>query len=269
MNDELISVITVAKNAEKTIRATIDSVLSQTYRNIEYICIVGECNDKTNIIIDEYKKQFDLKGVRLKHVSGPDSGIYDAMNKGSELASGQWLYFLNADDRLCDGVVFQRIFAEKHIYDETDCVYGNIILCSDGKFVIRKGAPVSAIYYKFPICHQAAFVRKSIIKKYGFNEEYKRLADFDQFFRMYLDNRIFKYVDVDVAYFSTDGVSQKNNIALAIEREKIHKKLGISRKKRIRRWVRYFFICVIKDNRLFYKCFFGIDYWIQKIKNIH
>ena len=106
-------------------------------------------------------------------------------------------------------------------------------------------------------------------KKYGFNEEYKRLADFDQFFRMYLDNRIFKYVDVDVAYFSTDGVSQKNNIALAIEREKIHKKLGISRKKRIRRWVRYFFICVIKDNRLFYKCFFGIDYWIQKIKNIH
>ena len=94
----LISIITVCFNSSKTIRQTIESVLNQTYTNIEYILVDGKSTDNTVAIIEEYAPQFTAKGIVYRWVSEPDAGIYDAMNKGIKLATGEWIGIINSDD---------------------------------------------------------------------------------------------------------------------------------------------------------------------------
>ena len=95
MQKTLVSIITVCWNSEKYIRDTIESVLNQTYKNIQYIIIDGKSTDKTLSIIDEYKERF---GDRLTLVSEKDSGIYNAMNKGLALVKGELVGIINSDD---------------------------------------------------------------------------------------------------------------------------------------------------------------------------
>lgn len=118
----LISIITVALNSAKTVEDTIRSVLFQTHSNIEYIIIDGGSKDNTVSIIEKYATLF---GKRLKYVSEPDFGIYDAMNKGMGIATGYIVVFLNSDDYFKDIDVLDRIAAtfEKK---ETDAVFGNV-----------------------------------------------------------------------------------------------------------------------------------------------
>lgn len=267
MNYHLISVITVAKDAEQTIKEAIESVIVQTYRDIEYIFVVGNSSDNTNAIIDSYKDKLKRRNIIYKHVSESDAGIYNAMNKGIKLASGEWVYFLNSDDKLCDKYVLEKIFNNKHIMlDNTDCIYGNIVLVDGERRVVRKGAPIETIYYKFPFSHQAVFVKRLTVNDYMFDENYSRLADFNQFLRMYLDKKKFVYVDIEVAFFALSGVSQKNIYSLMIERENIHKSLGVARKRRAMRWIRYFFICIIKGNGSLYSKFISGNEKMQRLK---
>ena len=94
----LISVITVCFNSEKTIRNTIESVLNQTYDNVEYIVVDGLSEDGTVQIAQEYEQRFADKGYRYKIISEKDNGIYDAMNKGIRTASGEIIGIINSDD---------------------------------------------------------------------------------------------------------------------------------------------------------------------------
>lgn len=266
MRDCMISVITVAKDAEQTIGSAIESVLLQTYRNIEYIFVVSKSNDNTDGIIESYKALLSDRGIIYKHISEPDTGIYNAMNKGIYHASGEWVYFLNADDRLRDDLVFENVFFNSCIdLEKIDCIYGNIVLADGKRIIVRKGSPVETIYYKFPFSHQAFFVKRATILHYMFDEKYNRLADFKQFSMMYLDHKKFEYVNVDVALFSMSGASQKDFFQLMLEREKIHRELGMAEKKRMKRWIRYFFICVIKGNNFLFRIFFFVNEKIQKI----
>ena len=119
-----VSVITVCFNAEKTIRDTIESVLSQSFTDFEYIIVDGKSKDNTNGIIAGFDDAFSAKGIEYKHVSEPDNGIYDAMNKGAGLASGEWIIFMNADDRFSDPEVLKDIFGDCD-YSGYDVVYGD------------------------------------------------------------------------------------------------------------------------------------------------
>ncbi len=264
MNARTISVITVAWNAEATIEKTIISVINQTYKPIEYIFIDGKSTDGTNDIINRYRDEITLRNIAFKHVSEKDTGIYNAMNKGLELACGEWIYFLNADDRLYDDYVFEKVFCNSIKYEKIDCIYGNVIHCHGDIFVKKRGAPIETIFYKYPICHQAAFVKRNTLMKYRFNEEYKRLADFNQFFSMYLDGKNFEYMDIYIAFFSLLGVSQSNYLDLMFEREKVHLKLGIAKRKRIIRWSRYLFIYIIKTNGILYRFYLKLNERIQQ-----
>lgn len=119
-----ISVITVSFNSEHTISDTIESVLNQTYNDIEYIIVDGSSSDNTMQIIKEYESKFEMSGKKLKWISEKDNGIYDAMNKGIKLSSGEVIGLLNSDDYYIDSLAVEDI-AKSFYKEQCDCLYGN------------------------------------------------------------------------------------------------------------------------------------------------
>ena len=101
----MLSIITATYNSEKTLKATIESVLNQDISDFEYILVDGNSSDASVDIIESYSEKFKRKGVRYKWISEPDTGIYDAWNKGVKLATGDWIAFLGSDDFYLDGAL--------------------------------------------------------------------------------------------------------------------------------------------------------------------
>ena len=201
-NQPLISIITVAYNAASTIEKTILSVINQTYSNIEYIIIDGSSNDSTIEIVKKYE------GKITSWISEPDKGIYDAMNKGINKATGEWINFMNSGDTFFCNTTIEDIFKRADI--KSDIIYGNTNLqLSIGEY-IQKGEIVTDNKY-MPFVHQASFSRTSLMKKYGFDTKYKICADRNFFYTAYKNKAIFEYVDVNVSnYEAEEGVSSVN-----------------------------------------------------------
>lgn len=124
------SIITVTYNAEKVLEETIQSVITQTYRNVEYIIVDGASKDNTLKIIEKYQGYISLM------VSEPDKGLYDAMNKGIQMATGDYLCFLNAGDKLHENNTLQRIAETLNDKELPDVVYGETaIVDEEGNFL--------------------------------------------------------------------------------------------------------------------------------------
>lgn len=138
-----VSVITVCRNAENVIEKTISSVVEQTYENIEYIIVDGASQDKTLEIVTRYAE----KG-NIKYITEPDRGIYDAMNKGIRMSTGDYLEFLNAGDALINHNVIEKV-VDEITKCQADIVYGNILYhYSDGSERTRVyGQFCSTLFY--------------------------------------------------------------------------------------------------------------------------
>lgn len=197
MNDTpLISIVTVCYNAAKEIEKTILSVINQTYSNVEYIIVDGGSTDGTVDVIRKYENKI------TKWISEPDKGIYDAMNKAIDMATGEWINFMNAGDQFVDDEVVSRLFSSDNI--ECDVLFGNTIH-SDKKKIREKGVLYSD---KFPAFgHQSSFVKTQLMKKYHFDTNYKVCADFAFFYRLYKEGRVFNYIDTDIALYDVNGFS--------------------------------------------------------------
>lgn len=197
-NSVKITVITVSYNAALTIEESILSVIKQTYRNIEYIIIDGNSNDGTVDIIKKYAKNIAY------WVSEPDSGIYDAMNKGLSVATGHYVYFLGADDVIADNGVFSRIASEME-NDTSIIYYSNVKFKHSG--IIYPGI----IKSNYRICldnfsHQAIFYPLKIYSHKKYNINYRLWADYVYNIELYADKKNkFKYVDDIIAIFNCDG----------------------------------------------------------------
>lgn len=177
-----VSIITPSFNSDKTIEETINSVLSQTYKNIEYIIIDGGSKDKTLEIIDKYKDKI------AKIISEPDKGIYDAMNKGIKLATGEIIGILNSDDLYFDEYVIENIvmvFQKNNI----DCLWGDLVYFKydKNKFtrIWRAGEYKLGIFKTGWIPpHPTFFIKKEIYEKYGnFRLDFPVAADYELMFR--------------------------------------------------------------------------------------
>ncbi len=200
-----ISIIIVVFNGAKTIEKTLESVLGQTWRNLELIVVDGGSTDDTLEILKK------IENPVLSWTSEPDKGIYDAMNKGLQKATGDWIYFLGADDEFYDRKVLSSVFEEAH-FENIDFIYGNVKSDAfkgiyDGVFNYNK------LLIK-NISHQAIFYHKSIFLKNGnFNLKYKSHADWDFNLRCFeiKDIRI-KYVDRIIAQFGEGGVSSNYDL---------------------------------------------------------
>jgi glycosyltransferase involved in cell wall biosynthesis len=210
MNEFKISIITVVRNDKNNIRATINSVLNQTYLNIEYIVIDGASTDGTLEIIREYGNKI------FKIISEPDKCLYDAMNKGTVIATGDWISYLNSGDIYADCYTVENIFFhnKKYIYDK-DVIYSDVIADFNPNKVIRKAKSIKLFFLGIPFSHQANFVKIKLAKKKLFNLEYAISADYDFLYSIYKDNAKFYYFDfpfviVDV----TNGISKNVNLKL-------------------------------------------------------
>lgn len=205
----LITIITVAYNAVKDIENTILSVLNQTYPNIEYIIIDGGSTDGTLDIIKKYEGKISY------WVSEPDKGIYDAMNKGTLKASGEWLNFMNAGDTFYDEKVLEKVFKDND-WSDTDVIYGDVVYVYPDKEEIRKTTSLKRIKVGIPFCHQCVFVKTKLQQQYLFNTNYKICADYDFFYTLYKKGFSFKYKELIIAKYLAGGLSS-NVISLYLE----------------------------------------------------
>jgi glycosyltransferase involved in cell wall biosynthesis len=198
-----LSVITTCKNESANITKTIDSVVAQTYDCYEYIVVDGGSVDGTVNIIKSYKNKI------TQFISEQDRGIWHAMNKGISLASGEYVYFLNAGDRLFDKETFSNIFSGNERTE--DIIYGNII-DDYGSRQVQKSYP-DTISIRFllsnMICHQATFIRKELFHKYmSFDERYKFVADYDFLWRCIVKHKVsYKHLAQTIAYYDMNGLT--------------------------------------------------------------
>lgn len=205
-----ISLITVTFNSDKTLRDTINSVLKQTYTNIEYIVVDGLSKDNTMDIVREYEPQFE---GRMKWISEKDKGLYDAMNKGVRMATGDVVGILNSDDFFTANDVLEKVAAG---FDkQTDAVYGDL------HYVHPDDLQHSVRYYSSKIfkrnlmrmgfipAHPTFYCRRECFDKFGYYKtDYKIAADFDLLLRFIYVNRIrIKYLPMDMVTMRTGGAS--------------------------------------------------------------
>lgn len=209
-----VSIITVCRNSQDTIEETINSVLSQTYPDIEYIIIDGKSTDNTVSVIEKYKDRLAC------FISEPDKGMYDAMNKGIRIAKGDILYFLNSDDTLYHSSAINNV-AKHFSTGNFDFLYCDILIFdkNTGHCHVKKHNRVNKSFlYANAMPQQAVFYKKSAFKKCGnFNTEYKIVSDRDWLLRAFLKEKLqSKYVDIPVALFAQGGLSNNKKY------EKIH-----------------------------------------------
>lgn len=208
----LISIITVVFNGAKYIEKTIQSVINQTYENVDYIIIDGGSTDETINIIKKYENQIDY------WISEKDAGISDAFNKGINIALGDFIGIINSDDFYTTNNIFTEI--AKCV--NSDIVYGDIIKLYGHKMVELSSNNNALENLKYcnmkSIFHPTFFVKKNIYMQYGlFNVEYKLAMDYEFLLRLDLDKIKVKYLDKFIVSMRTFGISDIYNYQAKLE----------------------------------------------------
>lgn len=208
----LISIITVVYNGEKYLEETIQSVINQTYDNIEYIIIDGCSTDRTLEIVKKYEDKIDY------WISEKDKGIYDAMNKGIDTVSGEWINFMNAGDKFYEINTIFKIF-DNNVYDKNiNIIYGDVEI-NYGEFKRVEIAKSIKYFYKgMPFSHQSTFINNQFHKKNKYSLKYNIAGDFDFFFKAYKNKMIFKYIKGIVSSVDVEGLSDGNRFKSIIQR---------------------------------------------------
>lgn len=232
-----LSIITVCYNAERTIEKTIKSILEQTFTEFEWIVVDGKSTDRTNEIIKEYISEFERKGIKVNYTSEKDNGIYDAMNKGAQRATGEYLTYMNADDLYYKSDSIEQVIT---ILENTsaDIVYGDTCFVKPNEQYIERAKSIETITYHLPFCPQAAFVKSKLQRQLQFDTQFRISADYDFFLRAYLQEKKFQRIDQVVAYFTFGGASNENLIKTYKEDVAVKVKNGLERKNSIVRKIK-------------------------------
>ncbi|MBU2699182.1 glycosyltransferase involved in cell wall biosynthesis [Sporomusaceae bacterium BoRhaA] len=225
-----ISIITATFNSEKFLEDTICSIISQSYPNIEHIIIDGGSTDKTLQIVDKYADKI------AKVISEPDDGIYDAFNKGIDLATGDVIFFLNSDDYLADNKIIEEVLNVFRFDPRVNIVYGNVTFIDEkSKYesIVGQLTTVEDLKQGRMLPFAGFFVRKKLFKQYGqFDLSYKITADFNFVSKCFLNEpEATFYIDKVIAFFRTGGLSSNpifHRNLIKEQNEIISKHFGIS-----------------------------------------
>lgn len=202
----MISIITINLNRKEGLRETINSVINQTYSDIEYIIIDGGSTDGSVDVIKEYNDKITY------WVSEKDKGIYNAMNKGIKASSGDYLLFLNSGDHLSGNNVLEKVFP---YLDGTDFVYGNEWKVNDRN---KGNRPYEAVYpnkldesffMRTSLPHQSSFIKRELLKD-GYNENYKVISDWVLFRESWKKGNTYKHMPFIVSVYDCSGFSCQN-----------------------------------------------------------
>ncbi len=217
MDKPKVSVITVVFNGESTLEATIKSVQAQSYSNLEYIIVDGNSKDKTLNIIKKYE------GAISKWISEDDAGIYDAMNKGIDLASGDYLWFMNAGDEIPEEQSLEKVFAEEPY---ADIYYGETVMIDDKGNEIgnrRLQTPEKLTWKSFNrgmlVSHQSFIVKKELVDHY--NLTYRYSSDFEWCLKAMKKAQFIKNTHSVLSRFLDGGFTKQNIVPGLKERFKI------------------------------------------------
>lgn len=210
MKYPLISIITVCYNSEKYIKKTIESVLNQSYQNFEYIIIDGGSTDKTLGIIKKYEYKFN---GRMRWFSEKDNGIYDAMNKGINLAKGDLIGIINSDDWYNNKSL--EIIINNYKKD-IDIYYGDIYefrKIEKYSYIRRvNGNKLNLIKNKMSIPHPSCFVNKNWFRKLKFDTKYKISADFKFILESFVNGANFEYIHFPFSFMRMGGASSTQTV---------------------------------------------------------
>lgn len=224
-----LSIITINRNNAAGLEKTMNSVLSQSYSDFEYVVVDGASTDNSVDVIRRFSIQF---GDRLKWVSEPDKGIYNAMNKGIRMASGDYVEFLNSGDCLVAEDVVLKMFTVLDKEGYPSILYGNMLKnLPDGTIMKDKcfaGQDITFLgFYTGSLNHSPAYIDRSLFDKYGlYDENLKIVSDW----KWYLQAIIFggekpMYTDVDVTLFDMNGISETNKDLDKKERRQVLEEL--------------------------------------------
>jgi glycosyltransferase involved in cell wall biosynthesis len=228
-----LSIITINYNNAEGLRKTLASVALQTYPNIEHIIVDGASTDGSVDVIKEYENQLHIthSSIHLLWSSEPDNGIYNAMNRGIQRATGDYIQILNSGDLLAAPDVTERMMAALHQTSNIQhstlengffpaIFYGNMLKSYDGKTIISRDTcggkmytPESFLYfYKGTLNHDCAYIRRDLFEKYGlYNEDMKICSDWEWYVRaIVLGGEKPIYTNIDVTIFDMNGVSESH-----------------------------------------------------------
>ena len=212
-----LSIITINYNNKDGLQKTIDSVISQIYKDFEWIIIDGGSTDGSKELIEQYADYITY------WVSEPDKGIYNAMNKGIKIAEGEYLLFLNSGDWLVSAHTLNRVFDR---FCRADIIYGNLLY--DKKKVER----ASGFHNDYIACidlikgtlfHPSTFIKRELFEKYGYYDEtLKIVADWKFFlYVIAIKGCSVKYINEDISCFDVNGISSTQIVLRKKEREKV------------------------------------------------
>lgn len=225
-----ISVVVATYNSEKTLRDTFDSILAQTYKDIEVIVQDGGSKDSTLDIVQEYASRFN---GRLKCVSERDSGLYDGMNRGLKRATGDVIGILNSDDFYTSPYVLEKVskaFCDKSGAESLDAVYGDIHFVKDNNLSKCVRYYSSRFFHPWQFrfgympAHPSFYCRRQVYQKFGlFKLDYKLAADYELLVRFIAKGNIkTEYLPLDMVTMRTGGASNRNlNSRLLLTKEDV------------------------------------------------
>jgi len=224
-----LSIITINRNNAAGLEKTMRSVASQTCKEFEYVVVDGASTDCSVEVIKRFAPHF---GDRLKWVSEPDKGIYNAMNKGMRMANGDYFQILNSGDSLASEDVIERMLLELEKQGNPPMLYGNMIKCfNDGHKNIDKsfaGQTITMLgMFTGTLNHNPTYIHSSLFEKYGYyDEDLKIVSDWKWFLQsIILGGEKPKYADINVTSFDMNGVSETNKDLDKAERKMVLEQL--------------------------------------------
>lgn len=223
-----LSIITINRNNATGLEKTLQSVALQTFKEFEYIIIDGASTDGSVEVVKSHEPEF----AHLKWVSEPDTGIYNAMNKGIRMASGDYIQILNSADCLAFEDVTERMLMALENADYPSILYGNMVKCfPNGCRLVDKsfaGQEITMLgMYTGTLNHDPTYIRHDLFAKYGFyDESLKIVSDWKWYLQaIILGNEKPKYEDLNVTLFDMTGISETNKELTQAERKQVLKQL--------------------------------------------
>ena len=221
----ILSIITINRNNAAGLEKTMRSVAAQIGGDFEYVIIDGASTDGSVEVIRSYEASF---GERLKWISEPDKGIYNAMNKGIGMATGDYLQFLNSGDSLVSDDITKRMTEALKSKGYPSILYGNMLKDIPGGKAMRDrcfaGRDISFLgFYTGSLNHSSTYIRRSLFNRYGmYDEDFKIVSDWKWFLQaIILEGEMPVYVDIDVTLFDMNGISEKNKALDKTERRQV------------------------------------------------
>lgn len=221
-----VSCITVCRNNADGLKKTVDSAIKQTYALYELIIVDGASTDGTKNMFSEFEKECRNRKIKLIIISEPDSGIYNAMNKGIDVSTGDWLIFMNSGDVFADEYVIENVFFDKN-YDAFSVIYGDYFIKINKYIGKRECFPIEIITKKWIGSHQALFTKREKLTRRHYQEQYPICADYEWYLNSYLSGDKVCFVSTPICISDRSGISNTAIYKCFLETERLRADLGV------------------------------------------